>query len=470
MENIRCPPSSLQDFDFSALKIISVCFKISCMPLTLDSIYKPINDFFLSRYKSGSDNPVSFRFDKFGSTLSDEDFIDPDNPGDTGLATERFSDLVDRLPIEADDGLNVFFSTNLIDDTYYYQVLNVSLPLVKEDDPYKEQIISAFGKVTAAAKSNFEKSSLARRGIPSFFSASYAAPNNWYDRTNKEIWETKTFKAEDASPLPATDKPKFKLWRLKATDAVLQNILPVKEAETVKPIELYNRVMLMKTSAKNIKPVEHLDRPVFFKMAPANAATKVRDHRTDAPVSSGSPVRDHRLSSTRPITSDHVPASIPIKVTDHRDIQNAISKLDFRKRFVVSQFVKEEAPTQPAAANSITISFDYCKVDIRRPWLLNAFLDNENWFIPGLKKGQLSDSDVPGNLSVMTVGFIAIKNLTIEANWSDTDIANSKKATDFGPFEVNAGIINNKLSHEGIQIIGWLLQKMPPLPPNDAPQ
>jgi len=40
-------------------------------------------------------------------------------------------------------------------------------------------------------------------------------------------------------------------------------------------------------------------------------------------------------------------------------------------------------------------------------------------------------------------------------------------ATDFGPFKVDSGIVNNSLSHAGIQVVGWLLQHMPPLPPND---
>ena len=32
---------------------------------------------------------------------------------------------------------------------------------------------------------------------------------------------------------------------------------------------------------------------------------------------------------------------------------------------------------------------------------------------------------------------------------------------------VDSGIVNNSLSHAGIQVVGWLLQHMPPLPPND---
>jgi hypothetical protein len=74
------------------------------------------------------------------------------------------------------------------------------------------------------------------------------------------------------------------------------------------------------------------------------------------------------------------------------------------------------------------------------------------------------------NLTALPIGFIAIRNLSIEANWSKVDIEASKNATDFGPFEVSTEIINNKLSHEGIQVLAYQLQRMVELPPNDPPQ
>src|SRR5690606_11471388 len=112
------------------------------------------------------------------------------------------------------------------------------------------------------------------------------------------------------------------------------------------------------------------------------------------------------------------------------------------------------------------INFEYCLVKIRRSWLMNTFITNESYFIPGSTKGQLSALGSEGNLSLLPIAFLAIKNLTIEADWSKVDIINSKDATDFGPFEVSSNIIDNKLSHKGIQAFGWLLQRIPDLPPN----
>jgi hypothetical protein len=41
--------------------------------------------------------------------------------------------------------------------------------------------------------------------------------------------------------------------------------------------------------------------------------------------------------------------------------------------------------------------------------------------------------------------------------------------SDFGPFRVESEIVNNTLSHPGLQIVGWMVQEMPELPPNDDP-
>lgn len=432
------------------------------MALTLDSIYKPVNDFFLNLYQTDTGSPLLFRFDKFGSAISDSDFLDisSSNPG---LITEHFSDLVNQLPVEDNDGLNILFTADTIDDIYFYQLLNQSIPFAKDDDPDKENIINAVSKIISDAKNEFEKSSLARQGVATLFRASYASPDNWYDSTKNEIWTSHNFQAGDATPSATGDtNQKTKLWRLKINEAVLKSALSIKDTDPVKPAALYDKVLFMKknpvlSTFKVATPVSEAMHPVAHIATPARRA-------------SGTIIRDHRLGRAEPIVRDHRGEK-----TDgsndavSKSLKTAFRGLNLKQRYVVNQFIKTNAPTQPATTNSIKISFDYCKVDIRRPWLFNAFLNNHSWFIPGIKKGQLSAPDPDTDLAVLPIGFVAIKNLNIEANWSDTDIASSKEATDFGPFEVDGGIVNNKLSHEGIQIIGWMLQQMPELPPVDPP-
>jgi hypothetical protein len=101
------------------------------MPITLDSIYKPLNDFFLSKLGTAAGSPVFFRFDKFGSVVSDEDFVDPSHPERgyvPAIANEKFSELVDCMPVDQNDGMNIIISTNAISDTYYLRLLNPAQP------------------------------------------------------------------------------------------------------------------------------------------------------------------------------------------------------------------------------------------------------------------------------------------------------------------------------------------------------
>jgi hypothetical protein len=87
------------------------------------------------------------------------------------------------------------------------------------------------------------------------------------------------------------------------------------------------------------------------------------------------------------------------------------------------------------------------------------------WSIPGVGKGQ--STTPPNGMALLPIAFVAVRALAIKGNWSNEDVANAARATDFGPFKVDNAIVNGTLSHPGLQIVGWLLQKMPSLPPND---
>src|SRR5260221_2056040 len=102
------------------------------MSLTLDAIYQPIAEFFLQLFQTDAGSPVFFRFDKFGSVISDEDFIDPAHPELgylSGLAMEKFSDLVNHIPFDTHDNLNILLSDNSIDSTYFLRLLTPAMPL-----------------------------------------------------------------------------------------------------------------------------------------------------------------------------------------------------------------------------------------------------------------------------------------------------------------------------------------------------
>ena len=104
------------------------------MAIDLQDLYHPISDFFLTTFGTGIDDVV-FRFDQLGSVISEQDFVDdhhPDAGPSAALAQERFSDLVNRVPLDGADGLHVILGQASIDELYNYRLLLPAVPQVQD--------------------------------------------------------------------------------------------------------------------------------------------------------------------------------------------------------------------------------------------------------------------------------------------------------------------------------------------------
>jgi hypothetical protein len=433
------------------------------MALSLDSIHQPLNDFFLNHFKTDAGSPVVFRFDKFGSVISDADFIDPNRPDlgySANLATEKFSDLVNRVPIEDADGLNIFISQAQIDQIYE-GLLGPALPFIRQgaDDQTKESIITSFSSLKSEAVKLWETIKLeSSTGLMLDFKPSFASPRDWYDKTKKDNWTSHSFNiTEPATSTPVDNGPRFQLWRKKIDDATMANLVPsAANAQLAAPARLATTLL-----------VAHPTRPA--QTTPSVVNTSFRFARPLMAVRFN-PVTTARVASTN-ISVDRAPANTTaVRFDLGRAYLREARTIPVNEKIAVLQYIKSNAPTQPATTNNISVSFDYCVVNISRPWYRQGFLNDTSWFIPNKTKGELTAPvDRGANLILLPVAAVAIKNLSIQAQWPAADIASSQEATEFGPFKVDSGIVNNTLSHEGIQIIGWLLERMPTLPPNDPP-
>jgi len=133
----------------------------------------------------------------------------------------------------------------------------------------------------------------------------------------------------------------------------------------------------------------------------------------------------------------------------------------------IQSVLAANAATRPVVTSDVTISFYYCVVNVARPWIHNGFINNPSWRIPGQSKGKLSANDGHG-MPALPVGFVAVKGLSIKSPWTPEDITNLEQSVQFGPFNFDSKVVNGAITHEGIQIVGWMLQKLPDLPPNGA--
>jgi 2-oxoglutarate dehydrogenase E2 component (dihydrolipoamide succinyltransferase) len=99
-------------------------------------------------------------------------------------------------------------------------------------------------------------------------------------------------------------------------------------------------------------------------------------------------------------------------------------------------------------------------------------LNAANWYIPGLQSGDCGGGKYESSalpFAFLPAKFIVVKDLNITAKWSEEDRKYINNSASFGPFWVETESNSNTLKHPGMQIIAWLCQVMPVLPPVSDP-
>lgn len=150
-----------------------------------------------------------------------------------------------------------------------------------------------------------------------------------------------------------------------------------------------------------------------------------------------------------------------------------------------------EKETAHMDAEDFTLEAELINVTIKRAWFNPLILKMRDWFMTGVKKGDISNAQVENLLGLMPLiptGFIVAKNVKITANFSSEDksfVAKSistEASGGWGPFSVsgsyshstsdskfNAQFDGGTLELPGLQLIGWINSIMPVSPPDNAP-
>ncbi len=412
------------------------------MALSLDSIYQPFNDFFTKNYATKEGERVQFRFARLPHTFVDADFTIGTNP-DAGLALQVFSEAVDGIATLDADGRRVSIGTSAFSDLYFYEILNPSMvfiPPTVTDETQRQAFLNAFIQVNADAKTRWQNNrllSLEAGEIGVYVRPSTPDPKTWWDK-NAAVWTPKSFPITGAAPSPNQPaKPNGQLLRMKIDDAKFSSMLSARVTAAPAAATLPAKTMVM------MRPAATLSR------SPAMMAGR----RSDVAVAD-----DPVLTDERPLTKGGLNTSYKAQ----------LASLSFRQRRAFEYEVAQDSPTQPVGSTEVTISFDFCVVNVERQWLHSAFLNNRSWYIPGQAKGGLSANDGHG-APALPVRFVAIKNLRIKAPWTAEDISNLENSVQFGPFNFSSNIVDGALCHDDIQIVAWMLDDLPDLPPNAMP-
>jgi hypothetical protein len=411
------------------------------MPISLDAIYQPLNQFFLQKFGQGDTTSIFFRFAESPVGLYDSDFVVPLHPEwgpSPALAAEQFSNLVDKITRLDPSGHGVWLNPPRISDLYHDEILEPAIPFIPaETDPdAKQAIIEAFGQIKADADlrwSNCKAESVTPSGAE--FRPSTATPQNWWNKSDPGIWIPQQFQIKGASST-TPGQPSGQLLRMKISDNAMQTILQGQRIQ-VSPLTVPPGALVHPTGAPQGTT---LSRPVVA-MAPS--------HTTVVGPAGGAAV-----TAARP----------ELSTVMHANLIAQASAIPASQRMVLQSSIIQNAPTQSVAVTDVKISFDYCLVAAERAWIHTAFLDSKMWYIPGQQKGSLSANDGHG-VPALPTGFVVLKNLLISAPWTPDDITNLEQSIQFGPFLIDSTVTNGAIGHAGLQIVGWILQSTPELPP-----
>jgi hypothetical protein len=404
------------------------------MGLSEDGLYEPLRAFMLTRFGTAAQADIVFRLDRFGSVLTDGDFVlanQPDAGYNPALAAETFAELVNRIPIDLGDGRSVAFTDGGVDESYFYRLLSPSVPLIAPwmDPGTRQSTLESFSRIKADALRLWENATLASvSGLMTEYRASTATPRNWYDRTNAEGWSSHSFKVKGVGNKPADGSPMLR-WRLKLDDSAMSHMLGLGNPEVL-----------------------------------ANPGHRLQ---LDGLVAAAQAVESPAAEVVSKASMDDLVGRIGLYDT----VLSKYVTLPMAERVTTNRFLAERAPSVVAAANSdLSVSFEYSLVQIDQRYLLRSFLDQPpHWYVPGEAKGSLTRIDTSGGLGLLPVSVLVIRNLRITAAWSAQDVAAASVASDFGSFRVSGGIVDGALVNPGLQVGGWLFERMGKLPPNDPP-
>lgn len=434
------------------------------MALDLAPLVERFYDFFLDLYHKRNTPQLAeahadaaapgapfLAFGPIGAPITPEMFKLGDGGFFTGLVTEQFSGLANLLPEL--DGTTIASPGLLTADGAYGAMLRQSRPLTADD-------MAGFGAIKGPAEQAFDQASvppLIRGGVD--YHPALPLPPDWPLPSGDAAWAGYSHTAEQATtvsppPRPGVPRP-TRPWGWRVAPPELQ--------ATVKSLRLLQAVG---------------QSPPIIKQEPAAVAVMAAPGRL--PVGTRIPQAAMLSASAARIAADpgavapaqRVEASRVQRPVESPPILADVVRTEMLQRRMLE--VREKSLPQVVTSSSLELSFRYCMVTARRPWLSAAFLTARNWYIPGTRAGEIASGTGQGggSFEVLPTAALCVRDLVIKAAWSEQERAVLPAMTKFGPFSLIGGRLEAgaaALVCPGIQVIGWVMECMPKLPPNGDP-
>jgi hypothetical protein len=432
-------------------------------------------DLFSNIYKSSAGDGAFLAFEKLGVPITQGMFkLQPtDTTFSTALAVERLSEIANAV-LEV-DGDTVRRSNRTV-PAMTELMLTQSMPLTSDTDA-----IISLGKAKSAASQAFDTTLGSLDGMFRFH-AVYANPVDWYDPAAKDNWTLHTIgkQVEPPRTTPPSHPKDPRLWD--ASDkrptwrVVPSNIQPTLSKPISRTHPIYaalsasDRAALVRNSS--IQSTQVSLRPQV--MAIRREAPPIKAQATVSPGL----MRRATMGGTAIVSRSPSGAAGSAFAGASQAAAPTVPTMSTAGPLMMAEATAQlnfTTTPQPVSANSIDMSFDHCVVTLNRSWWPEVFVMLKNWFVPGYGRAAFSDGTGSGDsglLSVLTSGFVAIRNLKISTKWSTDDLVAMQGAASFGPFSLvgrSYDAATRTLTCPGIQLIGWFCEALPILPPASDP-
>lgn len=399
---------------------------------TTDDLIQDVYANFLNAYShnTGSKNTV-ISFEAVGLSPA----LDPAVAGGKAAALEYLSNEADWLPDLTNGSYERTMRTISVS---YANLINTSVPISESGGA----IFNAMKASAVEALHNFDLGSMSG---PSTFKPAYPAPQNWFDPAQTLGWSNYSYtagKTVSLGPQPAIRPP---VWRM------MTNVpLTFSAATPASPVEAPARLVDGRPAVEHAIPTQTL----------AAGNSHVATLALEAPTIQRAPVR-------------------PAPVNQRMAIDSEV--------FHLSPLIVNNSGDKPVLQPSFSMSFQYCIVELNRPWYSGDLLANDQWYVPGQHAGDFATGSTAASTPSTTapplspttansgffawvpVAFVAIKNLVIRSTGTALDLSVAKSVTSFGPFSLSPSTSTNELSNAGIEIIAWICSAQPQLPPRSDP-
>lgn len=459
----------------------------------MDNLSQKIKDFFLEQYKDLTTTDTFLSFEPIGCIINPDDYRDPITKSyNQVLVSEEISEIVDHVPV-----IGEVFLPSLEQVSRQYQTLvesaRFNAAAISGED--KSDYLAAFGNIrNEALKALEDADRMSIESVGSKYFPATTIPNTWYD-TESPIWSFKEFNAENIImevPQTENEQPVKKVnfaWQKIAEAKLIPNLgagindmdlshlksnlkgidFNTSPLKAIENLTITSEIPTVKEEKKWLFSKSSLINPsLLAKFNISNLLTPITVLEKTAvatELKKGGTFRNRVLSrrplSRRPLIPDQ---KIKGSMSLNRDFTNLI----------INDINLTE--TKPVDSQNFNMSFDYCVVQIQRPWFNTKMFNYSNlWYSIAAAEDFFSSGvkgpENQGCFRAIPKAFIIIKNLKIKASWSVNDLHDAKESAGLGFFNLMNSEMNidNELINPSLQIIGWVCEATPKMPITNDP-